>query len=663
MKNRMGIPAGHAFRYAISKSIKKVCILFLMMLGAQITFAASNYQLSSPNGHIKMEISIGGDIHFNVWMGDELIVENCTINMQVGQDNLGVSPKVKKVHRQEIDEQIRAVVPLKNAVTPNHAHSLTLEFAGNYGVEFRAYDNGIAYRFVLNKKSTVDVSNEGMRLQFPENFVAHISKTQGFVTSYENPYTHMKISDYQATDEMSYLPVLLESPKGTKALLSESDVRDYPAMFVKSTGGNGLMAVFPKCPEEWVPYGDRSQQITKECGYIARTSGKRTMPWRFAVIGNDADIAANEMERILSGKCELTDTSWIKSGKVSWDWWNHWTVWNVDFQVGINNDTYKYFIDFASKYGIEYILLDEGWTKDVRDPYTTRDEIDIKELVEYGRSKNVDVFLWPTWLPVREHFVLIKYNADMGVAGLKVDFMDHSDQWMVNYYERVTRECAKNHLLVDFHGSFKPAGLEHRYPNLLSYEGVRGMEQGGGCVPSNSIWLPFIRNAVGAMDFTPGSMASVQPEYNYGTGVNPMGSGTRAYQMALYVVFESGLQMLADSPTRYMREEDCTRFIASVPVTWDETRVLAAKAGDYIVVAKRKGERWYIGAITGENPQDINIELDFLKKKGELICFKDGANAHRIAVDYKCEKQEVTPTTTLRLQLARNGGWCGIISR
>ena len=249
----------------------------------------------------------------------------------------------------------------------------------------------------------------------------------------------------------------------------------------------------------------------------------------------------------------------------------------------------------------------------------------------------------------------------MGVKGLKIDFMDHSDQWMVNFYERTARECAKHKLLVDFHGSFKPAGLEQRLPNLISYEGVRGLEQGGGCSPENSIWLPYMRNAVGAMDFTPGSMQNAQPEDNHGTGSLPIGGGTRAYQMALYVCFESGLQMLADSPTRYLREQECTRFITSVPTTWDETRVLAAKAGDYYVVAKRKGQKWFVGAITGSKPQDITISLDFLTRPAMLTSFRDGRNAHRIAVDYKKETQEVNPATTLTLHLARNGGWCGSI--
>ena len=503
--------------------------------------------------------------------------------------------------------------------------------------------------------------NEGVTLSLPEPFMAHVSKTRNFNTSYENPYTHISTSEYNSGDEMTYLPILLESPKGTMVLFSESDVRDYPHLFLKPTDGNGFTSAFPKSPETWNPRGDRSWTITKERDCIALTDAQRTLPWRFAVIGNDATIASNQMEVVLGGKCELDDTSWIKPGQVNWDWWNHWTVWGVDFESGINNDTYKYIIDCASKYGVEYVLLDEGWNKRAADPFTTRDEIDVKELVEYGAKKNVGIVLWLSWLTVERNMNLIPYYAKMGVKALKVDFMDHSDQWMVNFYERVARECAKNKLLIDYHGSFKPSGMEQRLPNLISYEGVRGLEQGGGCRPENSIWLPFMRNAVGPMDFTPGAMHNAQPEDNRGSGSLPMGGGTRAYQMALYVCFESGVQMLADSPSRYLREDECTRFIASVPTTWEDTRILAAKAGDYYVVAKRKGGKWFIGAITGNNAQDIDISLDFLGKNGHLTYFQDGRNAHRIAVDYKRLEQDVTPQTKLRLHLVRNGGWCGVI--
>lgn len=641
---------------------KLYSILFLFLcVGTQMYAAPTTERITSPNGKVSVEITIDNDIRFSVMKGGELLLKDCAINVQVGNQTLGQNPKLRSKKRSVIDETIQNVVPLKQAVTVNKANVMTLKFAGKYGLEFRAYDNGYAYRFLLEQKGKVEVMNEEMTMNFPESFTAHISKTRDFWTSYENPYTHVATTQYGENDEMSYLPILLESKKGTKVLLSESDVRDYPHMFVKGTGKNGMTSIFPKSPLDWKMVGDRGFGITKEAPYIARTDGNRTLPWRFGVIGNDADIALNEMERVLGGICELDDTSWIKPGKVSWDWWNHWTVWNVDFETGINNRTYKYFIDFAAQYGLDYILLDEGWNKNVNRPFEIIDEIDVKELVEYGKQKNVGVILWMTWLAVENNFDVIKYYAEMGVKGLKIDFMDHSDQWMVNFYERVAKECAKYKLMVDFHGSFKPAGLEIRYPNLITYEGVLGMEQGGNCTPKNSVYLPFMRNALGGMDFTPGSMESAQPEDVRGTNSLPMGVGTRAFQMALYVCFESALQMLADSPTRYMREDECTKFIASVPTTWDETRVLSAKAGDHYVVAKRKGDTWFIGAMTGDHPQELTVSLDFLSKESALTYFEDGKNAHRIAVDYRRGQKKVVPNEKLTLRLARNGGWCGVI--
>ena len=642
---------------------KRLLFLLALMLPVTLQLSAQKVQtLKSPDGNIRIEVSVGEQLTYSAFYGNEQILKDCPLSLQVGKEEFGTKPKLSSAKQIKIDETIRPVVPLKYAEVPNKANQLRLTFKGGITVDFRAYDNGIAYRFGINKgKGKVEVVNEGVTLSLPEPFMAHVSKTRSFNTSYENPYTHISTAEYNSGDEMTYLPILLESPKGTMVLFSESDVRDYPHLFLKPTDGNGFTSAFPKSPETWNPRGDRSWTITKERDCIALTDAQRTLPWRFAVIGNDATIASNQMEVVLGGKCELDDTSWIKPGQVNWDWWNHWTVWGVDFESGINNDTYKYIIDCASKYGVEYVLLDEGWNKRVEDPFTTRDEIDVKELVEYGAKKNVGIVLWLSWLTVERNMNLIPYYAKMGVKALKVDFMDHSDQWMVNFYERVARECAKNKLMIDYHGSFKPSGMEQRLPNLISYEGVRGLEQGGGCRPENSIWLPFMRNAVGPMDFTPGAMHNAQPEDNRGSGSLPMGGGTRAYQMALYVCFESGVQMLADSPSRYLREDECTRFIASVPTTWEDTRVLAAKAGDYYVVAKRKGDKWFIGAITGNNAQDIDISLDFLGKNGHLTYFQDGRNAHRIAVDYKRLEQDVTPQTKLRLHLVRNGGWCGVI--
>ena len=643
--------------------MKKLFAIIALLSLTLCSFAKPKTEtLVSPNGNIKLEITVDKQLTLSVFLGQEQILKDCPLSLQVSKEQFGSNPRLSSTKRMKVDEVIRPVVPLKQAEVQNRAHQLTMTFKGGVGLDLRAYDNGVAYRFTINRgEGTVDVVSEGLDLNLPEAFTVHISKTRGFGTSYENPYTHLSSSELKDGDEMTYLPILFETPRGTKVLFSESDVRDYPHMFLAPTGANGFTACFPRSPKTWEPRGDRGWKVTEEFDCIARTVGDRTLPWRFFVIGSDSDIALNQMEVVLGGKCELDDTSWIRPGKVNWDWWNHWTVWGVDFETGINNDTYKYIIDTASRFGIEYILLDEGWNKRVEDPFTTRDEINVKELVDYGAEKNVGIILWLSWLTVEQHMDLIPFYAKMGVKGLKVDFMDHSDQWMVNFYERVARECAKNRMLIDFHGSFKPSGMEQRLPNLISYEGVRGLEQGGGCRPDNSIWLPFIRNAVGPMDFTPGSMQSAQPEDNRGTGSMPMGSGTRAYQMALYVCFESGVQMLADSPTRYLREEECTRFIAAVPTTWDETRVLAACAGDYYVVAKRKGSKWFVGAITGDKAQDLVVSLDFLTQDARATIFQDGRNAHRIAVDYKRVEQAVNPQTKLNIHLVRNGGWCAVI--
>ena len=328
-------------------------------------------------------------------------------------------------------------------------------------------------------------------------------------------------------------------------------------------------------------------------------------------------------------------------------------------------ETYKYFIDFASKFGIPYIIMDEGWAKSTRDPYTPNPDVDLHELIRYGKEKNVGIVLWLTWLTVEKNFDLFKTFNEWGIKGVKIDLMDRSDQWMVNYYERVAQEAARHHLFVDFHGSFKPAGLEYKYPNVLSYEGVRGMEQMGGCKPENSIYLPFMRNAVGPMDYTPGAMISMQPNIYRSERPNSASIGTRAYQMALFVIFESGLQMLADNPTLYYRNEDCTRFITQVPVTWDETVVLEAKVGEYVIVAKRKGEKWFIGGMTNdkENERESEINLDFLKdgRTYRVTSFEDGINAGYQAMHYRMKSATMNKNQKLSVKMARNGGFAAVL--
>lgn len=369
--------------------------------------------------------------------------------------------------------------------------------------------------------------------------------------------------------------------------------------------------------------------------------GRRNFPWRFFVITKeDKQLIENTMDLKLASKSELKNTSWIQPGQASWEWWNEAAPYgpDVNFISGYNLDTYKYYIDFASKSGIKYIIMDEGWANSTTNPYKPNPNVDVYELIKYGKEKNVVIVLWLTWLTVDKNMEIFKTFKEWGIAGVKIDFMDRSDQVMVNFYENVVKEAAKHEIFVDFHGAFKPAGLEHKYPNLLSYEGVLGMEQTGGCKPDNSLYLPFIRNAVGAMDYTPGAMISMQPEVYLSERPNSASIGTRAYQLALFVVFEIGLQMLADNPTLYYREKECTEFVTSVPTTWDETKALEAKAGQYAIVAKRKGSKWFIGGITNgtERERSFELKLDFLgTKKYKLTSFEDGINAVNQAMDYR----------------------------
>ena len=639
-------------------------LISLFFLAGNNTLAAKAIDVKSPNGEIQVSIDIKDKIYYSVSYDDDLIVKDCYLNLQLANETLGNNPKLRNTKKGVINESIKREIPFKNAVVKNHCNTLRLNFAGNYAVEFRVFDNGMAYRFITDKKDENIVMGEDFVLNFPADYTAHLSQPDGFKTSYEYPYTHVKTKEYKKTDRMSYLPVLLETDKAYKILISEADLYDYPCMFLKSTGTNGMQSLFPKVPLEFGDDGDRSLKILKEADYIAKTDGKRSFPWRMMVISKeDKELVENEMVYSLSSPCVLEDYSWIKPGQVSWVWWHDARLYGVDFRSGYNMDSYNYYIDFASKFGIPYIIMDEGWAKSTRDPYTPNPPIDLAELIQYGKARNVKIVLWLTWLTVENNFDLFKTFADWGIAGVKIDFMDRSDQWMVNYYERVAKEAAKHKLFVDFHGAFKPAGLERKYPNILSYEGVLGMEQGGNCKPSNTIYLPFMRNAVGPMDFTPGSMISAQPEDNRSTRANAMGSGTRAYQMALFVVFESGLQMLADNPVYYYRELPCTEFISSVRLTWDETKVLYAEVGEGVVIARRKGEKWFIGGITNNEGRTVNIDLSFLPEGQSftLTAFEDGINADRQAMDYKKRESRVDSKSQITIQMVRNGGWAGVI--
>ena len=642
-------------------------LLLLLFLSIAFSISAQKKaELQSPNGEIKVSLSISDKIYYTISYNNDVLLEKNHLSLNLGNETLGLNPKLSGQKANKVNEVLTPDVPLKYSSVKNQYNSLLLTFKGDYSVEFRAFDDGIAYRFITNKKGDLEVLGEDFAINFPANYLLHLQQPGGFKTAYEEPYTHVESNEWKATDRMSVLPILIDTKKKYKILISESDLSDYPCMFLKGNGVNGVQSTFTKAPLEFGEDGDRSLKIVKEADYIAKTTGKRNFPWRYFVITkDDKQLIENTMTYRLATKSQLQDVSWIKPGQVSWEWWNEASPYgpDVNFVAGFNLETYKYYIDFASKYGIEYIIMDEGWAKSTRDPYTPNPKVDVHELIRYGKEKNVGIILWLTWLVVENNPDIFKTFSEWGVKGVKIDFMDRSDQWMVNYYERIAKEAAKYNILVDFHGSFKPAGIEYKYPNILSYEGVRGMEQMEGCTPENSVYFPFIRNAVGPMDYTPGAMISMQPERYCGHRPNSASIGTRAYQLALFVIFESGLQMLADNPTLYYRNEDCTKFITDVPVTWDETRALEAKAGEYALVAKRKGNKWYIGGMTNNTERQLEISPDFLNAGTlyKMTSFEDGINAGRQAMDYRRKESHVKSGDKIQIKMARNGGFAAVI--
>jgi alpha-glucosidase len=643
---------------------KHLSFVILLLLFAVKLFSAP-IELLSPDKRIKVSVNIKDKIGYAVTFNGDPFLSNSYLQLNLDQAKLGANAKLLNKTLSSVNSSSNPIVPLKNSTVLNQYNLLRLDFKGDFSVEFRAYNDGIAYRFITNKKDSIVVNSEDVHINFNDAVKADYLETGGFKTSYEILYRQNELGKINK-GKMSVLPILFNTGK-YKALLSEADLYDYPCLFVKAVDDKTVDAIFPKAPLAFGDDGDRSKKILKEADYIAKTAGKRSFPWRFLVITDkDTQLAANQMVYKLSTPNQLQDTKWIKPGQVTWEWWHNAYVYGVEFKSGYNQDTYKYYIDFASKFGIPYIIMDEGWAKTTLNPFEPNPTINLQELIAYGKQKNVKIVLWFTWLAVENNFNVFETLEKWGIAGVKIDFMDRSDQWMVNYYTRVAKEAAKHHILVDFHGAFKPAGLEVAYPNVLSYEGVVGMEQnigGGLATPNNNLFLPFLRNAVGPMDYTPGAMRSAHKQDYKPSWVNTMSIGTRAHQLAMYIVFESGLQMLADNPFNYLREPETTSFITSVPVTWDETKILDASVGEYIVTAKRKGEKWFVGAMANDQKHDLKVEASFLKTNTnyQITLIKDGINADFQAMDFKRIVKPIKAGETIDINMVKDGGFVAVI--
>ena len=589
--------------------------------------------------------------------------------MDVDHRNLGLNPQVVSATPTNVSRQLRVPVPQKFALLHEQYNQLRLEFKDGYAVFFRLYNDGMAYRFETSfPQNEVKVYREEANLNFANNYHVYYPKEDSFFSHNEREFVYLALKDIPQSS-LASIPAVIDTEEGAKLIIAESDVDDYPGLWLRGNNNSSLSATFPMYPEKEELRGDRNLRVTKTADYIATTKGTRTFPWRIiGVAEKDADLITNQLVYLLARPSQVSDTSWIRPGKVAWDWYNANNIYGVNFKSGINTATYKYYIDFASKYGIEYIILDEGWYK-LGNLLQVVPEMNIEELVSYGKQKNVGIILWVVWKTLDDQFEpAFAQFSKWGVKGLKVDFMQRDDQKVMNFYERVCREAAKRKMLLDFHGGIRPATMTRTWPNMLTTEGVRGLEQSKWSKyanPEHNVTLPFTRMFVGPMDYTPGAMVNSGNEKNFaGVFERPMSLGTRSQQLAMYVIYESPLQMLADSPSHYLREPEIMNFLGSVPSVWDDTKVLHAKMGDFVVVARRRGQDWYVGAMTDWTARELQIDLAFLPPGTfQMQAYEDGVNADRFGTDYKMSSSVVTKNTKLEIKLARGGGWAARIRR
>jgi len=607
-----------------------ILLLALVATGSRMTGAQSSYNLRSPDSRIEVRIRTAGQLRYDVLLRGVVLLENSTLSLDVEHKKLGVEPKIMGAQQRSYDQVVEPVVRQKFAKIRDHYNELTLTMDGGYAVVFRAYNEGVAYRFETSfPDQKVKIYTEQADFNFPGNFVVYYPQEDSFYSHNERRYLPQRLNEIAPTF-IATLPAVVDVGQGAKVAIAESDLSDYPGLWL--TGGApqfALHATFPPYPLKEQQTSDRDYKVVEAADYIAVTSGKRMFPWRVVGIADhDGALITNQLVYLLESSSKLQDTSWIRPGKVAWDWWNDWNISGVDFHAGINTKTYEYYVDFASKYGIPYIILDDGWYK-LGNLLEVTPDLDMAKLVAYAKQKNVGLILWASWKTLDDQLVpALDQFEKWGIGGIKVDFMQRSDQLMVNYFEKVCREAGKRRMLVDFHGDQKPAVMTRTWPNLINTEGVRGMEWSKWSwesEPAHNVSLPFTRMFLGPMDFTPGAMRNATRKTFAPIFSQPMAMGTRCQQLAMYVIYEAPLQMLSDSPSNYLREPEAMEFLSAVPTVWDETRILDARISQYVLLTRRNGADWYVGAMTDWTPRDLDLDFSFLPEGNFILdAYEDG---------------------------------------
>ena len=662
-------------RQFMSAAAILICLPLTTALAARKTWSRS-----SPDGGIVTEISAGEGLRYSVARDGVRLLDPSEISMTFEDGAVfGGADKVRRIRKGSNDVRGIPAMNYKKAAVDDVYNFLTLEFKG-YNIEFRAFDDGVAYRFVSTAKSgEFTVTDELTEFNFAEDWTAWVPYVSGseektieqqFVNSFENTYEHIHLSE-MSPGRLAFLPMTVDAADGVKIVITESDLFGYPGMFLKGEGGKDLKSVRAPYPVGLRPNGVYVYQDMEYADYIAKVEAGQKFPWKVIGITPDAKslMDLDLVWQLATPADESKDWSWVKPGKVAWDWWNDWNLYGVDFRAGINTETYKYYIDFAASRGIEYIIMDEGWAQKAKaNLFLINPDINLEELVSYADGKNVGIILWASYNSiVKNPEKAMSHYSAMGFKGFKIDFINRDDQQAVGFCERMARIAAENHLLIDFHGVYKPAGIQRTYPNVLNFEGVAGLEQLKWCPEgydevTYDVTIPFVRMVAGPMDYTQGAMRNAIKKNFHAVGTEAMSQGTRCRQLAEYAVFEAPLTMLCDSPSNYIGEPECTEFITGFPTVWDETVPLLGEIGEYVAVARRSGDTWYVGALTDWNARDLTLDLSFIGG-GRMTVFQDGINADRAARDYKKTSAEIPADGIVKIHLAPGGGWVARITR
>ncbi|RUA10447.1 MAG: glycoside hydrolase family 97 protein [Flavobacteriia bacterium] len=649
--------------------MKNILIVIIWFTGIY-SLTAKDYKLTSPDGRIQATVKVDNNLEIVVNQNDAPLFYIRNINMLLEDGRiLGKEMRIRKTGVKSYNNIIIPAIKEKVSKITDHYNELKIDLKGGYSLLVRAYNNGVAYRFVTRFNSDITVITENMEFQTLPDDTFYFQKSETFNSSYETPYEIKKIDEIS---EKSYLgfPFLVIRKNKPRIMITEVDLEDYPGMWLKKINNNTLSSAHAGYPLELIESDDayRHGQVKKHADYIAKTKGSRTFPWRlFAIAKTDAELLTNNLVYQLAKPLAIKDVSWIKPGVVAFDWWGRNSIYGVDFKGGVNTKTAKYFIDFAHKYGFKYFLFDDGWT-DQGDLSRVNKDLDMKEVISYAKSKDIKIMLWAIWSAFEKDW---QGNFDRfekwGIAGIKFDFMNRDDQEMVRFYHRAAQEAAKRKMVLNFHGAYKPTGLRRSYPNVITREALIEFEYNGWTSEANPVHhnlLPYLRMFTGPMDYIPYATRNASKKDFRPVGDKPMGQGTRAHSIALSVILESPMRMLPDSPSDYYREKECTDFYAKIPVEWDEIKVLKSKIGKYTILARRHQNEWFIAAITDWDARDFELSLDFLGKGNYKMEFiKDGPNADITAFDYKIETQEVSNSSKIKIHLAKGGGWLARISK